>query len=399
MMSILRRNTDRFLSQPHQPFFAAGIVWAIVAMTVFILGYKGIVVLSVPPAFFHAYAMLFIVFTPFLTGFIFTTFPRFCQSEVIAPHRWRTRLFVQQAASVFFVAGALVSAWLAAAAAVALFVSQIMIVSVLQRVYETGRASRITPDPVWILAGFHMGLLAHLLFLVTAVAAPSDDTLFRIAAAIGFWLYLTFTVFAVAQRMVPFFSHVMTDKTPAFAATVFAALVAKVVCIVFGLHLLQAFVDAALFFYLLREFRRWKLGALHAPAILWVLHLALYWLPAALAAGALADLAAARGYGENFLSLHLAALGFATTMLIGFGTRVTLGHSGQTPHADRFAVALFVLVQLTLVARALYAVSIPAGWNALWLFDLSGTFWVLLFFLWGLRYGPVLAVGKKLKKF
>ncbi|MCX6073897.1 MAG: NnrS family protein [Campylobacterales bacterium] len=35
-----------------------------------------------------------------------------------------------------------------------------------------------------------------------------------------------------------------------------------------------------------------------------------------------------------FLGTHLLVLGFLTTILIGFGTRVTLGHSGQPPHAN-----------------------------------------------------------------
>jgi len=63
-----------FFSQPHQPFFVAGIFWAVVTMLLFLLSYKGVLSILLPPAAFHAYSMLFLVFTPFLTGFIFTTF-------------------------------------------------------------------------------------------------------------------------------------------------------------------------------------------------------------------------------------------------------------------------------------------------------------------------------------
>lgn len=73
-----------FLSQPHQPFFILGSLNAIVMMVLFALSYKGVLTLTTESVNFHAYSLIFLVFTNMFTGFLFTTFPRFCQSEVIS---------------------------------------------------------------------------------------------------------------------------------------------------------------------------------------------------------------------------------------------------------------------------------------------------------------------------
>ena len=83
MLSSMFKRESYFLSQPHQPFFLIGTVWAICAMLLFALSYHGVLLLSIPSSFFHVYSMIFMIFTPFFTGFIFTTFPRFCQSDTI----------------------------------------------------------------------------------------------------------------------------------------------------------------------------------------------------------------------------------------------------------------------------------------------------------------------------
>lgn len=390
-----------FFSQPHQPFFLAGIVWAVAAMLFFTLSYKGVLAPEIPLAFFHAYTMLFIVFTPFLTGFIFTTFPRFCQSDVIGEKVYRQIFLLSQAGSVLFVAGAAGAPPLLAAGMLLLFLSHFRIVSRLQHIFETGMVSRFSSDPFWILTGFYFGLLAHLLFLVEGLTAlaGSGTGLFPAAATSGLWMYLVFTVFSVGQRMVPFFSHVMTEKIPYFTATVFGGLLLKTAFALGGLLLMETAVTLLLALYLGREMLRWNLPTFRSPAILWVLHLALYWLPVSLLLGAFAGLGTLfGGFGGGFFELHLAAVGFVTTMLIGFGTRVALGHSGQPPHADRFMIRLFWLVQAVAVLRALYALVFSAGWSAFWLFDAAAAAWMLLFFLWGWRFAPVLLWGKKLQQ-
>jgi len=95
------------------------------------------------------------------------------------------------------------------------------------------------------------------------------------------------------------------------------------------------------------------------------------------------------------MGMHLLVLGFLTTVLIGFGTRVTLGHSGQPPHADTLAIGLFWWTQVVILSRA--ALSIDNSFAAAhpWIFDLTVMAWIILFSAWGWRYGRILIWGKQ----
>ena len=384
-----------FLSQPHQPFFLAGVVWAMVVMLLFALSYHGLFVLNVESTFFHAYSMIFMVFTPFFNGFIFTTFPRFCQSEVIAKRRYLQVLFTSQLGSLFFVIGLFVNIYLTLFGIFLLFISHIMSVVQLQKTYSSGYGSKNSSDPFWILIGFYVGVFVHLLFFVTSIFGLFDikTGYFFALGALGVWNYLIFVAFAVAQRMVPFFSHVMQEKISGFSATVFTGLLLKTLFIVMVMQRSEMLLDIALGIYIALEYRRWKLQTFNSPAILWVLHLALYWIPLALFLGALSKFMSI--YVDitlNFFQLHVMVIGFLTTVLIGFGTRVTLGHSGQAPHADRYTTNLFLFVQVIVVIRAFYAFFT----QALWLFDLAAFAWIVLYLFWSGRFALVLIHGKKI---
>ena len=392
------KKVNYFLSQPHQPFFLFGFIWAIVMMLLYGLSYKGVLTLSVDAVQFHVYTMIFIVFSHVFHGFLFTTFPRFCMSQEI-PKPFYLRLFwLYEGAVLVYILGAILAPWLALTGMALLFLAHATAVFTLYNVYKAGKTPS-KEDPFWILTAHIIGLAAHLLWFEGYGSEVAGYTWnwFAIAAPISFNLYLIFLTFSVAQRMVPFFSHSFEPKDPRFLKTAFILFVLKTLFAIIDFTLAEAVTSILLASYMLREFLRWKLPLFKSPAILWVLHLALFWLPTGLFIGALAQLAELYlGTSFLFMGTHLIALGFLTTVLIGFGTRVTLGHSGQPPHADRYATALFWFIQVVVVARMLYSISIGMQWNTSWLFDLSMTTWILLFILWSVRYGNVLISGKKL---
>jgi uncharacterized protein involved in response to NO len=90
-------------------------------------------------------------------------------------------------------------------------------------------------------------------------------------------------------------------------------------------------------------------------------------------------------------------LGFLFTILIGFGTRVTLGHSGNMMQADRWVKNLFIWTQVVVVVRLLTSIVAAWGYNYMVLFDISITVWLLMFILWAIRFFAVLIKGKRLK--
>ena len=387
-----------FLSQPHQPFFLLGIVNAIIMMLIFALNYKGILNLQIDMANFHVYSLVFIVFTNVFTGFLFTTFPRFTQSQVISKTYYSNVFYYSLLGAALFLIGAFINHFVLLAGMIVLFFAQLFIVLKLQNIYMDG-TSPDKKDAFWILTAQYFGLLGNILFIGIELNnyLDLDINLLNLAVNISFYMYLIFLAFGVAQRMIPFFSHSFAPKNENFVKIIFVLFIAKSIFSTLNFTIAEIITDLLLGVYMLLEIRRWDLHPFNSPAILWVLHLALFWLPAAFLLSALSlTTELLVGTSMYFLNIHLLAIGFLTTVLIGFGTRVTLGHSGQPPHADKLASTIFWFVQVVVFLRALFSINVAFGWNLNFLFDISFTAWLLLFLIWAARYGKVLAFGTKL---
>ncbi len=392
------KKENYFLSQPHQPFFILGVINAVVMMLIFALNYKGILTLQTDSANFHVYSLVFIVFTNVFTGFLFTTFARFCQAEVISKKYYINVFYYTLTGSLLFLIGAFVSHIILLLGMAILFLAQIFIVLKLQEIYLNGQAAD-KKDAFWILTAQYFGLLGHILFIELELNyyIGLDINLLSVAVNISFYMYLIFLAFSVAQRMIPFFSHSFAPKNENFVKIIFVLFILKSIFSSVDFKIAEIIIDLLLGVYMLLEFRRWELPVFSSPAILWVLHLALFWLPTAFLLSALSlttELLTDTSF--YFLNIHLLAIGFLTTLLIGFGTRVTLGHSGQPPHADRLAASIFWFIQVVVVARALFSVNVAFGWGLNFLFDISFTLWLILFIVWSIRYARVLAFGSKL---
>ena len=385
-----------FLSQPHQPFFILGIANAIIMVLIFALSYKGIFSLNIDSLTFHVYTIVFGVFTNVFTGFLFTTFSKFCQAKVIEKSHYTKLFYANLIGSILFLVGAFLNPLLMKLGMWVLFVAQIFIVLQLRKIYKEG-ISPVKEDPYWILIAQYFGIVGHFFFILSSFGLGFEN----FAIKISFYMYIIFLTFAVGQRMIPFFSHSYAEKDARFISTVFILFIAKTILSIFDFNdyvkMAEIFIDLLLGVYLLGEFLKWKLDPFNSPAIVWVLQLGLFWLPSALLLSAVSlTLELFLDTSFYFLGVHLIAIGFLTTILIGFGTRVTLGHSGQPPHADKFVTNLFWFIQVVVVLRALYSVNIAFGWGLNFLFDISFSAWLILFLLWGSRYAKVLIFGTKL---
>jgi uncharacterized protein involved in response to NO len=243
-------------------------------------------------------------------------------------------------------------------------------------------------DQRWIMIGFGSGIVANLLFF-TGFLSDSIEIL-TLAKLTGVYLYLTITAFSVGQRMIPFFSHVMIDKNEKLLPTLFGLFAFMIVFETFDLKIGFFFLFIA-GVILAKEILKWKLPFKNSEPILWILHLALFWLPAALIISGFASLAEMI-FDKSFiyLGIHLVMLGFLTTVMIGFGTRVTLGHSGNNMIIDKLTKILFYLTQIVIYFRALYSFS-----GSSILFDITVTLWLILFTVWAVKYLPVIIYGKR----
>jgi uncharacterized protein involved in response to NO len=261
----------------------------------------------------------------------------------------------------------------------------------LLEIYKVSRMPDMH-DSFWILVSVGIGLAAHLLF-IGAFLMPVLDVAARESAV---WGYLFMTAFSVAQRMVPFFSNVMPERNATFMRNLFLLVLAHILLEILyrGLGFLPDAIAAVLLFF---EIRRWKLPFPNPDAMLWVLHIALFWTPIAFLFSAMEKLTLLLGGVSMFaLGTHAIVLGFLFTILIGFGTRVTIGHSRNRMVAGMWERLLFNATQLVVVTRLSLSVAVAYGWNITPFFHAAVAFWMLTVMAWAWRFFPVLLFEKRL---
>ncbi|MEA1953016.1 MAG: NnrS family protein [Campylobacterota bacterium] len=381
-----------FFSQPHQPFFILAFINAIVIMLIFLLSYKGVMNLAISNGSYHAYGLTYLLFTPAFFAFLFTTFPRFSSTPSIEKNRYMQVFSLYYLGSALFSLGSIVSPVLSALGMLLVFAGHFMGTNILSSIYKKTLIED-KHDIYWILLSMKFGLFAHLLFIV---AELFYQPLVGLSTEISTYLFLFLLTFSVAQRMVPFFSHSLAGRNDTLLKVVFTLLVLHIV--LEGVYTNSSFlVDILIGTLIGKELLRWKLQYPHPNPLLWILHTALYWIPIAFIVAGVTNLVTLiTGVSFLLLDIHLLLLGFVFTILIGFGTRVTIGHSGNMMHADSWTKRLFYFTQVVVVVRILVSLVAALGWNFMVLFDISATVWLIMFIAWAVRFFEVLISGKKL---
>ncbi len=385
-------DNNYFFSQPHQPFFILAFVNAIVIMFIFMLSYKGTMNLAISASNFHAYGLTYLLFTPAFLAFLFTTFPRFASTPVIEKKRYMSVFSLYYLGSAIYILGSIASPVLSGLGMIMVFIGHVTGVLILKNIYTT-TTMEDKHDIYWILLSMVFGLFAHLLFIIGELFYIP---LIGLSTEISTYLFLFLLTFSVAQRMVPFFSHSMAGRNDYLLKVVFTLLLLHIV--LEGIYTNSSFiVDIIIGILIGKELLRWKLQFPNPNPLLWILHAALYWVPIAFIVGGLINLISLlTDTSFLLLDIHLLMLGFVFTILIGFGTRVTIGHSGNTMQADKWIRYLFYWTQVVVVIRILVSLIAAFGWNFMVLFDISITVWLLMFIAWAVRFFAVLIQGKKL---
>ena len=384
---INRLKNHYFFSQPHQPFFILAFINAILSMALFGLFFEGNLTPTIPAKLYHAYSIIYLLFTPAFLAFLFTTFPRFSATEPIEKEAYMRVFLFFALGSLFVHLGVFLSIPLINTGIFLLFIGHVIATSMLLEIYKK---SKVTDkyDQFWILVATTVGVFAHFLFLII-LWLPS---LYTFAIQLSIYLYLLLIFFAVAQRMVPFFSHSPIERHTERFKVIVGLLALHIVLELIDTHssFLADFILAYLFG---KEIFRWRLPFPNPNPLVWILHIALFWVPVAFLLSSISSLIALiNGSSFLYLGIHTLALGFFLTMLIGFGTRVTIGHSGNQMRADKYTTTLFYITQVIVVMRIITSLNN----NFLIFFELSIFIWLLLFISWGVRFFRVLIFGDKL---
>jgi len=379
------------LSQPHQPFFLLGFLNAMIAMFIFMLLFKGVLSSGMAPRDYHAYSLIYLMFTPAFLAFLFTTYPRFSATPPIEKIVYLTILVPFGVGSLLVLLGITLWQPLMSTGMIATLIGHLLAINILRKIYQ---ASTIPDkhDLFWILVAMGFGGFSHLLFVLGYFANSSSTLSF--ATQMGIYLYLFLVAFSVAQRMVPFFSRCNIHRDENLLRTITLLLAARLVLEMIHPHL-SFIADFALMYLIGVHLIAWNLPFPNPDPMLWILHLALFWIPIAFLLSGISNIIAIFGQSQwLFLDIHLLMLGFVLTILIGFGTRVTLGHSGNPIQADRWTLILFYWTQVVIIARIMTSIVAALGWNFLFWLDITVTVWLVLFGIWGSRFFSLLIFGR-----
>ena len=390
----------RFSSQPHQPFFSSGIFFFILFMALFVASYSNILTLDKSVLTYHAYTMIFVIFIQFFLGFLFVVFPRFLMQAEVSKKDYMNQFFVYFISSVGIFLTLIFYSKITILFQFSLFVIQIFSFILLFKIHKKS-LMKIKEDTKWVLIAFFVGLISHFLFIVSSFEFNYSYIVSKIAINSGFYLFLFMIVFTISQRMIPFFTTAKApdykiNKSPKLLETIFSLLVLKVVLITFDNVKLNLIADIPLFILIVKELIKWKLPTFKVPAIMWVLYLGLYWIPVAFFISIIESTMAFISPEIFFekVVIHTIALGYFVTVLVGFGTRVILGHSGSTPHANNFAIFIFVSIQVITLLRIFASFSTNLGLNYQFLLNLTAILLVIGLLLWSSKYITILLKGK-----
>lgn len=366
---------QRFCSQAHQMFFISAIFFAIAIMFLTLFSLLGKV--SIDFSIIHGFGLNYAVFTNAFLGFLITVIPKYNAAAAIKQEQYVKPWIALQAGFIITI--------LINAAVGKILVALVMLyfAKIFYTTIKNGKAT-IKEDSLYLNSIFILGSL----FLIAEVVFQTN------LSFLIFFAYLINMVYFVALRMIPGFYYIYTKKTPwqkpkFVKPLAFALLILTGISMQFNLNtilILSSLIATIFFTYVF-----FKVDILKKTTpILDILVLGFAWVPV----GFLAL------FIESFLelnilkaSVHIFALGFVTTLLIGFGSRVSLGHAipAQPITADKTTIWLFVFTQVLVLVRVLASVlALSDSASFMGFLHLSASLWIVLFIAWSLKYGKYL---------
>lgn len=242
-----------------------------------------------------------------------------------------------------------------------------------------------TPDkkhPAVLLGAMVGGVLALLAALLWSAGIAFA---WVVARQLAFFCFLLPIFLTVCHRMLPFFSGSVLKPYVAWRpyGLLWFWLSGCVLLAITGtLEWRQA--EAVIAFAMAISFAitswRWGLLASFVNRLLAMLHMSFAWLTVVFVLHA----ASALGFAVGSASLHALGLGFMATMLVGFVSRVSFGHSGRPLAVSNVLWALYLGLHLAALLRVVASIlAMPS------LISYSATAWLLLLGTWVAMMLPI----------
>ncbi len=366
---------EKFTSQPHQLFFTSSVLFAIIIMGLTILSLNGTISLEFTTI--HGFGLIYGVFTNAFIGFLITVIPKYTHSKIIDKKHYLLPWIILQVSMLVTLMGFEILGKIA---------SSLILFYINFIFYQTIKKGTSIAKKESIVLNF--------LLFIGAVLLLCEILFSQNLSQLIFFAYLITLVFTVAQKMIPaFYSGQMGIplwKKPKYLLEIAILLLFSLgIAVQFEMILffkLSAFLSMIYFGYIVINLNIYK----KTPPILAILVLSFIWL----------EIGFISLFVESIfevyslkLSLHIFAIGFVTNLLIGFGSRVVMGHAvpAQKIFADKITIFLFVLTQILVISRIIASLLFVAQSNTFMnILYVSSFIWIVLFVIWLLRYGKIL---------
>ncbi len=365
---------DRFTSQAHQLYFTSAIFFAITVMVLTFISFLGKIPLEF--SLIHSFGLNYAVFTNAFLGFLITVIPKYNASEVISKNRYLISWFSFQIGVVLSLIGFPILGKIIVSFTMFYFVK------IFYEIIKKGRIPN-KKDSIFINLVFLFGAI----FLLLEVVFQTNLSL------LIFFAYLISLVFLVALRMVPaFYSAYM--QIAQWEKPKYIREISVTIFLILGLSLefelqivkIVTFIAMVFFGYIVFKLNIYK----KTPAIISILVLSFIWFEIGFI---ILFIESIFNLYSLKLALHIFALGFVTTLLIGFGSRVVMGHAipAQRIVADKLTIFIFVLTQIVVLSRITASILFLENSNIFMGFlHLSSMLWIVLFLIWSFRYARTL---------
>lgn len=376
---------ERLAQVPHRAYFGVGVctflllaLWWSVALPL-----QGVT--AQPATLVHGLIMPLGIFPPFMLGFVFTAGPRWL--GVQAPKGHLPLALGQLAGMAFILLGFHLGGNWPLPGLFLLFAvwwrATWLWSDCIARAPQSDRR-----HAHYIFAAMLIGNVAMLATMGWILSG--DAMLWLVARNLLLWGWILPIFLVVAHRMIPFFTQsVVMERTLWRPIQLLQGWLTG--CLVLALSLslgwwmLAAATALALSFATGAASVQWAgrrlRGACGGNRLLAMLHLSFAWLPVAFFLLALEQL----GFGVGSAAVHAFGLGFCSTMLVGFVTRVSLGHSGRALKPSNLHWALYLGLHVAAALRVALAITGAAPW----LLHAVAGLWLLLVAVWAASMLPV----------
>lgn len=374
-----------------RPFFLCAIMFAMVAVPVWLLVYNGEVALHgvFPPVDWHIHEMIFGYGAAVVAGFLFTAIPNW--TSRMPSRGWPLAvLSVLWLAGRFTMFGSLSLESFTVMIIDAAFL--LAVAAIMTREIVAGRNWRNLKVIVPVTLFWATNVAYHLEVMSNGSANVSR----RMGIAV-----LIFLIMLIGGRIVPSFTknwlvqrgfgRLPTPFNHFDAVAIAAGAVGLLLWSALPFHALTAVALCVASFLHVVRLSRWQGLATWQSPLLHMLHVAYLFVPLGLLASGLAALSLI----DTALGVHLLGIGAIGGMTVAVMMRATMGHTGRDLRAGKLLATAFALVLAAAVWRSFGTLVI------LWKIDaltLSAAFWCAAFALLAWRLAPWL-VGSSRSKF